>query len=247
MNKAASPQWTPSAASPALIVWLLFLWQTLVTISPSCAWEIPYFLRYILSQRSCTLCNHGDDELGRVTLGQLVGHDTNVSPRRNAGKCKLQTHLAPADNHRSYKNKTSLRLFILHNLAVVKDSESFTTSSSLSYSVLVSSSLFFNGWPNVFAVMKHISVLIIKRQARQLRRPWVCFIALHCPVQRGIIIIIMLPSLLMDMRLALAPEAGVAFCWMGNGEEIPVPYRVYVVFTAGGKGKKVSQVPLQIR
>lgn len=62
----------------------------------------------------------------------------------------------------------------------------------------------------MFSVMKRVSVLIIKRQGCELWRPWVCFIALHCPVQRWIII--MLPSLFMDMRLAAAHEARVAFC-----------------------------------
>lgn len=38
--------------------------------------------------------------------------------------------------------------------------------------------------------MKHISVLIIKKQGCRLCRLWVCFIALHCPVQRWIIIIL---------------------------------------------------------
>lgn len=65
--------------------------------------------------------------------------------------------------------------------------------------------------------MKHISVLIIKRQGCVLCRLWVCFIALRGPVQRWIII--MLPSLLMDMRLAAALEASVPHCRMGNGEE----------------------------
>lgn len=60
------------------------------------------------------------------------------------------------------------------------------------------------------AVMKHISVLIIKKQGCQLCRQWVCFIALYCPVQRWIII--MFPLLHMDMRLASALKASVAFC-----------------------------------
>ena len=59
-----------------------------------------------------------------------------------------------------------------------------------------------------FAVTKRTSVLIIKRQDGGLCRLWVCFIALPGSVQRWIII--MLPALLMDMRLAAAPEAGVA-------------------------------------
>ncbi len=62
----------------------------------------------------------------------------------------------------------------------------------------------------MFAVMKQISVLIIKKRGCELCRLWVCFIALHSAVQRWIIII--LPSLLMDMRLAAALEAGVAYC-----------------------------------
>lgn len=49
--------------------------------------------------------------------------------------------------------------------------------------------------------MKRLSVLIIKKQSCELCRLWVCFIALRCPVQRWIII--MLPLLLMDMRLEI--------------------------------------------
>lgn len=59
--------------------------------------------------------------------------------------------------------------------------------------------------------MKRVSVLIIKRPGCELCRLWVCFIALHCLVQRWIIIA--LPwLLLMDMRLVAALEAAVAFC-----------------------------------
>lgn len=62
----------------------------------------------------------------------------------------------------------------------------------------------------MFAVMKRIN-LIIKRQGCELCRLSVCFIALHNgPVQRWIIITP--PSLLMDMRLAAALEADVAYC-----------------------------------
>lgn len=60
------------------------------------------------------------------------------------------------------------------------------------------------------AVMKHISVVIMKEQGCQLCRLWVCFIALHCPLHRWIIIT--LPLLLMDVRLAPALGAGLAFC-----------------------------------
>lgn len=108
-------------------------------------------------------------------------------------KVKLQTNLLPAHSQRSYKNNM-LPPFTL-SLRKVNDDISFAlitqkgripSSSSSSWFLWLSK----RRGPNVFAVMRRISVLIIKRRGWQLCRQWVCFFALHCPVQRWIIIML---------------------------------------------------------